>query len=78
MTHIHGDINRSNYQPLDVLREGGAEHQSLTILFRWHSRCAHQAAHVRLKTHIQHPVSFIQHQVTHLTQAHLENISSKF
>lgn len=60
-------------RPLDVLGESSTEHQSLTVLFQWHPRRAHQAAHVRLKAHIQHAVSLIQHQVTHFGQANLEH-----
>lgn len=47
-------------RPLDDLREGGAEHQGLSVLFGWHSVGAHQAAHVGLKAHVQHAVGLVQ------------------
>ena len=66
-------LGRLSSRPLDVIRVGSAEHQSLTVLFGGHSRGTHQAAHVRLKTHIQHPVSLIQHKVPQLSQPNLEH-----
>ncbi len=61
----------SRSRPLNVFRVGRTEHQSLTVFFGRHSRGAHQAAHVRLKPHIQHPVSLVQHQVPQFTQPNL-------
>lgn len=79
MTHIYTEtstLKEMTTKPLNVLREGGTEHQSLAILSGWHSRWTHQATHVGLKAHIQHPVSFIQHQVTHFAQANLKKKTS--
>lgn len=56
---------------LDVLGVGSAEHKGLAVLFSWHAWGRHQLAHRRLKAHVQHPVSLVQHQVTQLAQANL-------
>lgn len=49
---------------LDLLGEGSAEHHGLTDAFRGHGVLLHDASDLGLKTHVQHPVSLIQHQVT--------------
>lgn len=62
----------SGDRPLDVLRVGGAKQQSLAVLFGWHPGRRNQAAHVRLKAHIQHPVSLIKNQIAQLGQPDLK------
>lgn len=49
---------------LNLLREGGTKHHCLTQPFRRHGVLLNNTTNLRLKTHIQHSVGFIQHQVT--------------
>lgn len=65
------------YEPLNLFWIGGAEHEGLSLFFRRHSRRAHQLSHVWLKTHIQHSVGFIQHQIANFTQSNLGNTKVK-
>ena len=48
---------------LDLLGEGGAEHEGLAFASRWHGVLLHDSTDLRLKTHVQHAVSLIQHKV---------------
>ena len=48
---------------LDLLGEGSTEHHGLTDAFRGHGVLLHDASDLGLKTHVQHPVSLVQHQV---------------
>ena len=71
-THTHKHTRPSRLPvPLDVLWVGGAEHQGLALLFRGHTRRAHQATHLWLEAHVQHAVGLVHHQVAQLGQTHL-------
>jgi hypothetical protein len=48
---------------LDIPREGGREHESLTFLNAWHVLTLNNAADLRLETHVQHTISLIENQV---------------
>lgn len=48
---------------LDFFREGGAEHQGLTLSSWWHSILFHDTTDLWLKSHVQHPIRLVQHQV---------------
>lgn len=50
-------------QPLDLFGEGGGEHEGLALAGGGHVVLLHDATDLRLETHVQHPVSLIQHQV---------------
>ena len=51
--HVAGEL-------LDFLRKRCTEHQRLTIILRWHSHLIHQLRYVRKKSHVEHPVCFIE------------------
>lgn len=61
---VHHINYMAHFSYLDLLREGGTKHHSLAQPFRGHSVLLHNTTDLWFKTHIQHPVSFIQDQVT--------------
>ena len=48
---------------LDLLGERGREHHGLALAHRRHPILLHNATDLRLKPHVQHTVSLIQHQI---------------
>ena len=60
-----GDELRGNF--LDFIGPGGTEEQSLTLTGNGFD----DALYLRLKTHVQHAVCFIKHQIGDLVQSDL-------
>lgn len=48
---------------LDLLGERGREHHGLALAHRRHPILLHNATDLRLKPHVQHTVSLVQHQI---------------
>ena len=48
---------------LDVAREGGTEHEGLSVLDVWHILTLDNAANLWLETHVQHAISLIEDKV---------------
>ena len=55
--------HRRSTTHLDLLGERGREHHGLTLTHRRHPILLHNAADLRLKPHVQHTVSLVQHQI---------------
>jgi hypothetical protein len=53
---------------LDITGEGSAEHESLTLVNVGHIFALDNATDLGFKTHVQHAISFIQHQVLNIRQ----------
>uniref|UniRef100_A0A182JJJ6 Uncharacterized protein n=1 Tax=Anopheles atroparvus TaxID=41427 RepID=A0A182JJJ6_ANOAO len=58
-------------QLLDRLREGGGEHERLTLARHRHLAVLDDAPDLRLEAHVQHPVGLVQHQEADVVQPHL-------
>ena len=56
--------HRRSTTHLDLLGERGREHHGLTLTHRRHPILLHNAADLRLKPHVQHTVSLVQHQIS--------------
>lgn len=50
---------------LNLLGEGGGEHERLPSASGWHALLLHYATDLRLKAHVKHTVSLVQSQVPH-------------
>lgn len=57
--------------PLDLLGEGGGEHERLPHPLLRHAGVLHHAADGGRKAHVQHPVCLIKHQVAQLGERDL-------
>lgn len=64
-THTKEDVvvQKVLSESLDLLREGSAEHKSLSFSAAGHIFSFHNLADLRLETHIEHAISLIQDQV---------------
>ena len=76
---LRGRTNTSNRQEdivlqeisgehLNIAREGGREHEGLTVLDTWHIFAFHNASNLGFETHVQHAISLVKDQVFDVTQ----------
>ena len=65
--HFHGLVQYLSGQFPDLIRHGGGEHQVLPFLWQ----VLNDFHDVIIKTHVQHPVRFVQYQVFQAVKLHI-------